>query len=175
MRRHERGQHKLLSARHVAAARASSLRPPHPPNFDRRLIPQLLTAAQANKPAMTVTVTASIAQSSIRVVTDTSIPIVLMSVLDPVVAQIRRDAQIGRPVNEGGDGAMREGLTGIDHVAVLVRDLDAVERAWRRLGFGLPPRGHDTLGLAAYAGAVRDGDEADSPFGFSRPGSPGCG
>ena len=55
-------------------------------NFDRTLIPQLLTGAQAKKPAMIVAVTTPIAQSSIRVVTDKSIPIVFMSVVDPVVA-----------------------------------------------------------------------------------------
>jgi hypothetical protein len=41
---------------------------------------------------------------------------------------------------------MREGLTGIDHVVVLVRDLDAAEDAWRALGFAPTPRGRHTLG-----------------------------
>src|SRR5690606_10205115 len=53
-------------------------------NFGRTLIPQLLTNAQAKKPAMIVAVTTPVAQSSIRVVTDKSIPIVFMSVVDPV-------------------------------------------------------------------------------------------
>jgi putative ABC transport system substrate-binding protein len=57
-------------------------------NFDRTLIPQLLTNAQAKKPALIVAVTTPVAQSSIRVVTDKSIPIVFMSVVDPVVAKI---------------------------------------------------------------------------------------
>ena len=57
-------------------------------NFDRTLIPQLLTNAQGKKPAMIVAVTTPVAQSSIRVVTDKSIPIVFMSVVDPVVAKI---------------------------------------------------------------------------------------
>ena len=57
-------------------------------NFDRTLIPQLLTNAASKKPALIVAVTTPVAQSSIRVVTDKSIPIVFMSVVDPVVAKI---------------------------------------------------------------------------------------
>jgi putative ABC transport system substrate-binding protein len=57
-------------------------------NFDRTLIPQLLTNAQAKKPALIVAVTTPVAQASMRVVTDKSIPIVFMSVVDPVVAKI---------------------------------------------------------------------------------------
>src|SRR5436189_1103926 len=57
-------------------------------NFDRTLIPQLLTNAQSKKPALIVAVTTPVAQSSIRVVTDKSIPIAFMSVVDPVVAKI---------------------------------------------------------------------------------------
>lgn len=57
-------------------------------NFDRSLIPQLLTNAMSKKPAMIVAVTTPVAQSSIRVVTDKSIPIVFLSVVDPVVAKI---------------------------------------------------------------------------------------
>jgi putative ABC transport system substrate-binding protein len=70
-------------------------------NFDRTLIPQLLTAAQAKKPAMIVAVTTPIAQSSIRVVTDKSIPIVFMSVVDPVVAQIVPSWQAGSATHTG--------------------------------------------------------------------------
>ncbi len=70
-------------------------------NFDRSLIPQLLTAAQAKKPAMIVAVTTPIAQSSIRVVTDKSIPIVFMSVVDPVVAQIVPSWQAGSATHTG--------------------------------------------------------------------------
>lgn len=57
-------------------------------NFDRSLIPQLLTNAQSKRPAMIVAVTTPVAQSAVRVVTDKSIPIVFMSVVDPVAAQI---------------------------------------------------------------------------------------
>jgi putative ABC transport system substrate-binding protein len=70
-------------------------------NFDRTLIPQLLTGAQAKKPAMIVAVTTPIAQSSIRVVTDKSIPIVFMSVVDPVVAQIVPSWQAGSATHTG--------------------------------------------------------------------------
>ena len=41
---------------------------------------------------------------------------------------------------------MRHGLTGVDHAVVLVRDLDAAEAAWRRIGFAPTPRGRHTLG-----------------------------
>jgi putative ABC transport system substrate-binding protein len=70
-------------------------------NFDRTLIPQLLTGAQAKKPALIVAVTTPIAQSSIRVVTDKSIPIVFMSVVDPVVAQIVPSWQAGSATHTG--------------------------------------------------------------------------
>ena len=53
-------------------------------NFDRTLIPQLLTNAQSKRPALILAVTTPVAQSSIRVVTDKTIPIVFMSVVDPV-------------------------------------------------------------------------------------------
>jgi putative ABC transport system substrate-binding protein len=70
-------------------------------NFDRTLIPQLLTNAAAKKPAMIVAVTTPVAQSSIRVVTDKSIPIVFMSVVDPVVAQIVPSWQAGSATHTG--------------------------------------------------------------------------
>jgi hypothetical protein len=37
--------------------------------------------------------------------------------------------------------AMVHGLTGLDHAAVLVRDLDKPGDAWASLGFTLSPRG----------------------------------
>ncbi|HMS80593.1 MAG TPA: ABC transporter substrate-binding protein [Burkholderiaceae bacterium] len=70
-------------------------------NFDRTLIPQLLTNAASKKPAMIVAVTTPVAQSSIRVVTDKSIPIVFMSVVDPVVAQIVPSWQAGSATHTG--------------------------------------------------------------------------
>jgi catechol 2,3-dioxygenase-like lactoylglutathione lyase family enzyme len=41
---------------------------------------------------------------------------------------------------------MRPHVQGIDHVVVLVRDLDKAQRAYQRMGFTLTPRGHHTLG-----------------------------
>lgn len=70
-------------------------------NFDRTLIPQLLTNAQSKKPAVLVAVTTPVAQSSMRVVTDKSIPIVFMSVVDPVVAQIVPSWQAGGAQHTG--------------------------------------------------------------------------
>jgi putative ABC transport system substrate-binding protein len=70
-------------------------------NFDRTLIPQLLTNAQSKKPALILAVTTPVAQSSIRVVTDKSIPIVFMSVVDPVVAQIVPSWQAGSATHTG--------------------------------------------------------------------------
>jgi putative ABC transport system substrate-binding protein len=70
-------------------------------NFDRTLIPQLLTGAAAKKPALIVAVTTPLAQSSIRVVTDKSIPVVFMSVVDPVVAKIVPSWQAGSDTHTG--------------------------------------------------------------------------
>ena len=70
-------------------------------NFDRTLIPQLLTNAASKKPALIVAVTTPVAQSSIRVVTDKSIPIVFMSVVDPVVAKIVPSWQAGSETHTG--------------------------------------------------------------------------
>lgn len=70
-------------------------------NFDRTLIPQLLTNAAAKKPALIVAVTTPVAQSSIRVVTDKSIPIVFMSVVDPVVAKIVPSWERGSDTHTG--------------------------------------------------------------------------
>ncbi len=41
---------------------------------------------------------------------------------------------------------MRKHITGIDHVVVVVRDLDRAQDIWSRLGFTLTPRGYHTLG-----------------------------
>jgi hypothetical protein len=45
---------------------------------------------------------------------------------------------------------MRDGLSGIDHAVVLVRDLDRAQAAWTRMGFTLTPRGHHTLGSSNH-------------------------
>jgi len=41
---------------------------------------------------------------------------------------------------------MRKYIRGIDHVVILVRDLDRARDTYQRLGFTLTPRGHHTLG-----------------------------
>jgi catechol 2,3-dioxygenase-like lactoylglutathione lyase family enzyme len=41
---------------------------------------------------------------------------------------------------------MRQHIDGIDHVVIVVRDLDAARDAFRRMGFSVTPRGHHTLG-----------------------------
>src|SRR5262245_12025692 len=41
---------------------------------------------------------------------------------------------------------MRNNISGIDHVVVLVRDLDRAADAYARMGFKLTPRGYHTLG-----------------------------
>lgn len=41
---------------------------------------------------------------------------------------------------------MRRNITGIDHVVVLVRDLERAADAYARMGFRLTPRGYHTLG-----------------------------
>lgn len=41
---------------------------------------------------------------------------------------------------------MRQHISGIDHVVLVVRDLDAARDAFRRMGFTVTPRGYHTLG-----------------------------
>jgi catechol 2,3-dioxygenase-like lactoylglutathione lyase family enzyme len=41
---------------------------------------------------------------------------------------------------------MRRQIRGLDHVVILVRDLDRARETYARLGFTLTPRGHHTLG-----------------------------
>jgi catechol 2,3-dioxygenase-like lactoylglutathione lyase family enzyme len=41
---------------------------------------------------------------------------------------------------------MRQHIDGIDHVVIVVRDLDAARDAFRRMGFTVTPRGHHTIG-----------------------------
>src|SRR6266566_2621237 len=48
-------------------------------------------------------------------------------------------------------GSMRNGIAGIDHVIVGVRDLERARMGWTRLGFILTPRGrHIGQGTANY-------------------------
>jgi 4-hydroxyphenylpyruvate dioxygenase-like putative hemolysin len=41
---------------------------------------------------------------------------------------------------------MRQHIDGIDHVVIVVRNLDAARDAFRSMGFSVTPRGHHTLG-----------------------------
>ena len=41
---------------------------------------------------------------------------------------------------------MRRHIRGLDHVVILVRDLDRARDAWQRMGFTLTPRGYHSLG-----------------------------
>jgi catechol 2,3-dioxygenase-like lactoylglutathione lyase family enzyme len=49
-----------------------------------------------------------------------------------------------RPAKE--PPAMRQHIKGIDHVVLVVRDLEAAHDAFRGMGFTVTPRGHHTLG-----------------------------
>lgn len=41
---------------------------------------------------------------------------------------------------------MRPHLSGLDHVVILINDIDAAQAAWSRLGFHLTPRGFHSIG-----------------------------
>lgn len=55
-------------------------------NWERNVIPQMLTKVAASKPAVIVTITTPVAQTAVRAITDQSIPIVYAAIQDPVVA-----------------------------------------------------------------------------------------
>lgn len=49
------------------------------------------------------------------------------------------------------ESVMAQAVKGIDHAVVVVNDIDQAERAWRRLGFQVQPRGfHTRLGTANH-------------------------
>ncbi len=63
---------------------------------------------------------------------------------------------------------MRNGIAGIDHVIVAVRDLEAARAGWTRLGFTLTPRGrHIGQGTANYC-IMFPGDYLEL-LGFAEP------
>jgi len=58
---------------------------------------------------------------------------------------------IRRRPGGSGERSMAEAVKGIDHVVVVVNDIDQAESAWTRLGFAPQPRGfHTRLGTANH-------------------------
>jgi putative ABC transport system substrate-binding protein len=55
-------------------------------NWERNLIPQMLTRVAATRPAVVVTITTPVSQAAVRAISDPSIPIVFSAIQDPVVA-----------------------------------------------------------------------------------------
>ncbi len=57
-------------------------------NWERNLIPQMLTKVAAGKPDVIVTITTPVTQAAVRAIGDRGIPIVFSAVQDPVVAGV---------------------------------------------------------------------------------------
>jgi putative ABC transport system substrate-binding protein len=57
-------------------------------NWDRNLIPQMLTKIASDKPDVVVTITTPVTQSAVRALTDPATPVVFAAVQDPVVAGV---------------------------------------------------------------------------------------
>jgi putative tryptophan/tyrosine transport system substrate-binding protein len=57
-------------------------------NWERNLIPQMLTKISADKPDVVVTITTPVTQSAVRVFTDPATPVVFAAIQDPVVAGV---------------------------------------------------------------------------------------
>ena len=55
-------------------------------NWERNLIPQMLTKVASEKPAAIVTITTPVAQAAVRAVNDPTIPVVFAAIQDPVTA-----------------------------------------------------------------------------------------
>ena len=67
---------------------------------------------------------------------------------------------------------MRNGIAGLDHVIVGVRDLDRARMGWTRLGFNLSPRGrHIGQGTANYC--IMFARDYIELLGIVEPGEPG--
>ena len=60
-------------------------------NWERNLIPQMLTKVAAGKPDVIVTITTPVTQTAVRAIGDSGIPIVFSAVQDPVVAGVIPD------------------------------------------------------------------------------------
>lgn len=87
-------------------------------NWERNLIPQMLTRVAATRPAALVTITTPVAQAAVRAVSDPSIPIVFSAIQDPVVAGLI--PEWGRPT---------ERMTGASNLA----DMDGTLRFIRQI------------------------------------------
>jgi putative ABC transport system substrate-binding protein len=57
-------------------------------NWERNVIPQMLSKVAATKPDVLVTITTPVTQTAVRAVTDPSIPIVFSAIQDPVTAGV---------------------------------------------------------------------------------------
>jgi putative tryptophan/tyrosine transport system substrate-binding protein len=57
-------------------------------NWERNVIPQMLTKVAAGKPEVIVTITTPVTQTAVRAIGDRGIPIVFSAVQDPVVAGV---------------------------------------------------------------------------------------
>ena len=57
-------------------------------NWERNVIPQMLTKVAAGKPDVIVTITTPVTQTAVRAIGDRGIPIVFSAVQDPVVAGV---------------------------------------------------------------------------------------
>src|SRR6476659_6941461 len=56
-----------------------------------------------------------------------------------IVGPLCRRRELSR--GQGGKDMALKQIVGLDHMVVLVRDLDGAAETWRRLGFTLAPRG----------------------------------
>src|SRR5512134_1072217 len=65
------------------------------------------------------------------------------AVMSPCSSRMR--SMIGMPAMITSR-SMRQHIQGIDHVVLVVRDLDAARDTFERMGFTVTPRGHHTIG-----------------------------
>jgi putative ABC transport system substrate-binding protein len=132
-------------------------------NFDRSLIPQLLTQTQAKRPALILAMTTGVAQASIRGITDKSIPIVFAAVVDPVVASIVPSFARGSETHTGASmmpdfdasiGFLRRLLPDVRRIGTLFNpgedndktNIDLLTRASAKAGLELVTVGVDQQG-----------------------------
>ena len=106
-------------------------------NWERNLIPQMLTKVAATRPAAIVTITTPVAQAAVRAISDPTIPVVFSAIQDPVTAGLI--PAWGKPT---------ERITGASNLA----DMEGTLRFIRQLMPGLK-----RLGLP-----YNPGDDADN-------------